>query len=298
MASSVPLPVQPRMLLLDGAVVGTDVIVVGERGTILRSTDNGMTWQAAASLAGGTLTGISFAPTTTPQAGWAVGHDALILATKDAGRTWTKQYQSENLQDSFLDVLALDEQHVLAVGAYGLCLETKDGGRSWAQRKLSDDDNHFNRLSRRPDGTLYLAGESGTLLRSGDAGATWTKLTAPYEGSFYGVLPLDQNILLAHGLRGHVHRSTDNGATWQKISTPQPVLYAAAAQLKGNLLVLGGAARTLVFSRDAGRTFVAYPEPPTTVVAELIELPDGGLLALGEAGATRLDPAKFGTPVR
>lgn len=286
------------MLLLDGAVVGGDVIVVGERGTILRTPNSGSTWSAVAAPASGTLTGISFAPTASAKAGWAVGHDALILGTTDGGNTWTKQYQGEQLQDSFLDVLALDEQHVLAVGAYGLCLETKDGGRAWAKRKLSDEDTHFNRLTRGADRTIYLAGESGTLLRSGDAGATWVKIAAPYEGSFYGILPLDRTTLLAHGLRGHVHRSTDNGATWQKSPTPQPVVYAAAVQLKSGIIVIGGAARAMILSRDAGRTFAAYPEPPTTVIAELIELPDGNLLALGEAGAMVLQTKTLGAPAR
>jgi photosystem II stability/assembly factor-like uncharacterized protein len=297
-ASSPPPPGQPRMLLLDGAMLGGDVIVVGERGTILRTPNSGITWLAVAAPATGTLTGISFAPATPVQAGWTVGHDALILGTKDGGQTWAKQHQGENLQDSFLDVLALDEQHVLAVGAYGLCMETKDGGRTWAQRKLGDEDTHFNRLTRGPDGTLYLAGESGTLLRSGDAGVTWTKIAAPYEGSFYGILPLDRSTLLAHGLRGHVHRSTDHGATWQKSPTPQPVVYATAVKLRNGIIVLGGAARAMISSRDTGRTFAAYPEPPTTVVAELIELPDGNLLALGEAGATVLQTKTLGAPAR
>eukprot|EP01031_Cornospumella_fuschlensis_P042207 gene42207-51542_t len=105
--------VAPRMLLLAGAQPGPETIVaVGERATILRSTDAARTWQAATITASATfapsatLTGLSFAP--DGQHGWAVGHDALILATSDAGRTWQKSWQGENLTESFLDVLALD----------------------------------------------------------------------------------------------------------------------------------------------------------------------------------------------
>ncbi len=280
--------VVPRMLLLDGAVVGSDVIAVGERGTILRSTDQAKTWQPAivAGPATATLTGVSFAP--DQQHGWAVGHDALILASADAGHTWTKQFQGENLQDSFLDVLALDARRVLAVGAYGLCMQTSDGGQTWTRRKLSDDDYHFNRISGGPAGTLYLAGEHGTLFRSGDRGQTWTKLAAPYDGSFYGVLPLERGMLLAYGLRGRVFRSPDDGATWVPVATPQPVLLATAARLSGNTIVVGGQARALLVSRDYGRTLQAWPASLGTAVAELLELPDGSVLALGEAGATVL----------
>lgn len=281
---------QPRVLLLDGAVVGSVIVAVGERGAIFRSVDNAATWQAAASPAEATLTGVAFAP-DSPR-GWAVGHDALILSSDDAGATWQKCYQGESLTDSFLDVLALDAQRAIAVGAYGLFAVTADGGKTWQRRKVIDDDYHLNRVSRGPTGTLYLAGEHGTLMRSTDQGATWARIPAAYDGSFYGILPLDKRTLLAHGLRGHVFRSVDDGATWTGVATPQPVLLAASLQLKSNYLVLAGHARVVLASRDYGKSVKTWAVPMTTAVAELLETPDGRILALGEAGATLLDAPK------
>jgi len=280
--------ITPRMLLLDGALAGSDIIAVGERGTLVRSRDQGASWQRLSSPTRATLTGVSFATLAAPRLGWAVGHDALILATTDGGQTWVKQFQGENLQDSFLDVLALDAQRVIAVGAYGLALVTTDGGRSWEKRKVTDDDPHLNRITRGPSGTLYLAGERGTLLRSADRGETWQRLAAPYEGSFYGVLPLDGRRLIAHGLRGHVYHSADDGASWRLITTPEPALLATAIKVKGDQLVFAGQARVLLVSRDHGQTVVSATGALATGVAELLELPDGRLLALGEAGATIL----------
>jgi photosystem II stability/assembly factor-like uncharacterized protein len=279
--------VSPRMLLLDGTVAGSAVIVVGERGAILRSGDAATTWQAATSPAAVTLTGVSFAPDGLR--GWAVGHDALILATTDGGQTWRKQFQGENLQDSFLDVLAVDGPHVIAIGAYGMFLTTSDAGQTWTRRKVLDDDYHLNRISRGPTGTLYLAGEHGTLLRSTDNGTRWSRLPAPYEGSFYGILPLDRRTLVAYGLRGRVYRSVDDGDTWQPVATPQPGLLATAVRLKSNTLILGGNARSLFVSRDYGKSIAPLLWPAGAAggsVAELLELSDGGLLALGEAGVT------------
>jgi LPS export ABC transporter protein LptC len=60
--SQVAANVKPTMLLLDGAVVGSDIVAVGERGTILRSADSGRSWVAAAVPTRTTLTGVSFAP--------------------------------------------------------------------------------------------------------------------------------------------------------------------------------------------------------------------------------------------
>lgn len=276
------------MLLLDGAVTASAVIAVGERGTILRSTDQARTWDSAAAPTHATLTGVSFAD--DGRRGWAVGHDAVILATSDGGGTWTRQFQGDNLQDSLLDVLAVDADHVIAVGAYGLCLASSDGGRTWQRRSLQDGDLHLNRITRGPDGTLYLAGESGTLLRSGDRGATWASIAAPYEGSFYGIVALEARTLLAHGLRGHLFRSENDGDTWEAVAVPSPMMLATAIVVRSDLIVLGGQARALFVSRDGGKSVAPAPGAPRTAVAELIPLANGRILALGEDGATVLEP--------
>lgn len=278
--------VAANMLLLDGALAGPAVVAVGERGAILRSTDAGRTWSAADSGATATLTGVSFAADGLH--GWAVGHDALILATADGGLTWRKAWQGENLQDSFLDVLALDARHILAIGAYGLMMESADGGRTWNRRKLSGDDFHFNRLTQGPTGTLYLAGERGTLLRSRDRAITWERIDSPYDGSFYGILPLGPELLVAYGLRGRVYRSVDDGNTWAIVPNDQRVLIATGAQVKPGVLVFAGQSRALFISRDSGVTLALWPVDFTAGIAELIALPGGSVLALGAAGATVL----------
>ncbi len=283
------------MLLLDGAVVGTEVIVVGERGTVLRSADRAVTWQAVPRATPATLTGIAFAPGADGSAarGWAVGHDGVILGTKDTGRTWAVEFRTDNLQDSFLDVVALSPLHAVAVGAYGLFAETKDGGRTWTRRKIGEDDFHFNRIARGPAGTLYLAGERATLLRSSDDGANWSALTTGATGSFFGVLPLAPGILLAHGLRGQVFRTTDDGKTWTASATPQPALLATALLLKNASILVAGGAGALSLSPDGGITFNAVAGAPTKAIAALLELPDGSVLTLGEGGANRLEPTRL-----
>jgi photosystem II stability/assembly factor-like uncharacterized protein len=277
--------VVPRMLLLDGTPAGNAIIAVGERGTVVRSTDRGTTWQNINTPTRTTLTGVSFAP--DGRHGWAVGHDALILGSSDGGVTWTRQYQGENVQDSFLDIVAIDASHAIAVGAYGLFVSTTDGGRTWERRPSVAGDFHLNRITRGPTGTLYLAGESGTLLRSSDGGRTWTGIRTPYEGSFYGVTPLGASALLAYGLRGHLYRSADDGAHWAPVAVPEPVMLATAATA-GSMTWFAGQARTLLVSGDAGSTVTKAPEPPATAIAELLLVAPDLLLGFGEAGVMRL----------
>ena len=279
--------VSPRMLLLDGAQPSpTNLIVVGERATILYSGDSAHTWQSASLPIGltATLTGISFEPDATHA--WAVGHDAIILATSDAGHSWQKSWQSDNLTESFLDVLAVNARHIIAIGAYGLYVETTDAGATWHRRKILAEDLHLNHITRGPTGTLYLAGERGTLLRSKDDGTSWQPIESPYDGSFYGILPLAQTTLVAHGLRGRLYRSDDDGRTWHLISVSERVLLASALKLKNDTVLFAGQARAFFASHDQARTVAAQPVSFTSAVATLIELADGRILALGEAGVT------------
>jgi photosystem II stability/assembly factor-like uncharacterized protein len=279
-------PSVPRTLLLDVAVASDALVAVGERGGVYRSTDGGASWTKSQSGVHATLTAVAFAD--NGRTGWAVGHDAVILATADAGRSWRVVYRGESPDESFLDVCVLDQTTIIAVGAYGLYLESKDGGATWNSRRILDDDYHLNRITLADDGTLYLAGEHGTLLRSHDRGATWEGIHTPYDGSFYGTLPLPDGSLLAYGLRGRIYRSEDQGEDWIAVANDQRVLVACALRLRSGAIVLAGQSRAFFISHDDGRSFAAWAAPLTTGVSELVETADGTLLAFGETGVTRL----------
>jgi len=306
-----PSELAAHTVLLDAAPAGNAVVAVGERGVILRSEDQARSWIETASHAEATLTGVSFSNATN---GWAVGHDGLILATADGGKTWSKQWQSDSLQDSFLDVLALDPKHIIAVGAFSLYVSTSDGGATWARRKITDEDYHFNRIiagsdrdalvadsSKRNEDVasapiLFIAGEHGTLLRSADGGGSWQPLHVPYEGSLYGVLPLRGRTLLCYGLRGRVYFSDDNGDRWTAVSTNESWLISTGARLADGSVILAGNGRTLLVSRDPRRTFAARDVGAPAAIAELLPLPDGNVLAVGEAGAERIDQVRILPP--
>lgn len=248
--------------------------------------NDGAAWTAAKSPTHATLTGISFADSAR---GWAVGHDATILATSDGGHTWSKQWQGANLTDSFLDLLALDQTHVIAIGAYGLYVTSVDGGHTWKQRKIIADDYHLNRISRDTAGNLYIAGEHGTILRSRNRGASWVAIPTTYDGSFYGVLPLRSGALLAYGLRGRIFRSEDDGEHWNPVANAETELIATGVETSPGQVVLAGQLRALLVSTDDGRTFTRPDLGMLAGIAELLPLARGSLLSLGEAGAQRID---------
>ena len=281
-----PAPLASHWLLLDIARSGASLVAVGDHGHILVSADQGNTWTQSPAPTRAMLTGVTF---PDPLHGWTVGHDGVILATTDGGRSWRRQDDRKNPDAIYLDVYFQDAAHGFVVGAYGKFLATIDGGKTWTARQPVEGEVHFNRISAGPEGYLYLAGEGGTLLISTDGGAHWTKSEVPYEGSLFGALPLDQGAVLVYGLRGHILRSDDHGANWTPLNSETKVLIMGGLRLKNGTVILGGQGGNFFISRDAGHTFAPWqPAGFGTSVADLIEAEDGNIVTVGEAGAVRI----------
>jgi photosystem II stability/assembly factor-like uncharacterized protein len=241
-------PLVNESLLLDIAN-GNSSIIVGERGHVLIASKVKITdhqnhglklddYKQVSVPTKATLTGVaSFADLA-----WAVGHDASILGSKDAGATWTLLNSAPELERPLLDIHFFDEKEGIAVGAYGLFYRSLDGGTTWQQEHhpsvLSDEDKdylesikddpsfyleelsfispHLNRLHS-ADGILYLVGEAGLVASSLDKGATWKRLALNYAGSFFDIATLPSGDIIAVGLRGNVFLL--NQGKWKSIAT-------------------------------------------------------------------------------
>ena len=128
-----PMPLAQSSLLLDADMHRSRIIVVGERGHVLVSSDNGDHWQQTSVPTRSTLTAVQIVDGSRA---WAVGHDGLILRSDDGGYTWSLQRRSQEPDRPLLDLWFADSRRGIAVGAYGLLLSTDDGGRTW-QDELS-----------------------------------------------------------------------------------------------------------------------------------------------------------------
>lgn len=278
-----------RSLLLDGVAVDGLAVVVGERGHILRSDDGGRTWQQADVPTRATLTGVFF---HDEKLGWAVGHDQVILRTTDGGKGWQLVHAPPDAESPLLDVWFADSRHGYAIGAYGAFLETGDGGESWTERRIDEEDYHLNQMVHAGGGRLFIAAEAGTVLRSEDSGRNWELLTTPYEGSFFGALPLSEKSLLLFGLRGNLFRSDDAGESWLRIATGTEASLTDGVRLADGTIVIAGLAGTLLVSHDEGRTFSSHPQSDRKGFAALVPAADG-MVGVGEFGVKKLPLNSF-----
>lgn len=281
---AVPARLAQSSLLLDVARSGDRLVAVGERGHVLVSTDGGASWTQARVPTRALLTGVHM---EGPRQAWAVGHDAVVLRSEDGGVTWRRVLHAPEAERPLLDVWFADARHGLAASAYGELLSTDDGGSTWQRRVLKEgDDFHLNHLAAAHDGTLYVAAEAGHLYRSDDRGATWQALASPYEGSFFGVLPLRDGRLLAFGLRGRLFASADRGRTWLRLETGTEATLLCGLQLGPGRAVIGGMEGTLVFVE--GTEVSLLERPDRLPIVALAEGSGGSLLFFGEGGIRRL----------
>ena len=288
-------PLAVESLLLDGASAGSRLVVVGERGHVLVSTDNGESWKQARVPTRAMLTAVYMHDERT---GWAVGHDAVILRTADGGETWQVVHQAPEEERPLLDVWFRDSRNGFAVGAYGYFLATEDGGDTWISRAISEDDFHLNALisaaeqeteSRRPRSErLYMAAEAGVAYRSDDGGATWRELPSPYAGSWFGALSFDEDRVLLMGLRGHLFRSEDAGESWAQVPTETNATLTGAVRLPSGAVLITGLEGVLLTSEDEGRSVSFTRLASRQGISAALPLVDGDVLLVGEFGVRRL----------
>ncbi|MBN2468502.1 MAG: hypothetical protein JXD19_10165 [Deltaproteobacteria bacterium] len=283
---SLKAPLAERSLLLAGCAIDDMIVAVGERGHILISHDNGSSWHQADVPTQATLTGVFF---HDKERGWAVGHDAIILRTRNGGETWERVYYRPQEETPLLDVLFVDAQKGFAVGAYGLFLATDDGGDAWESRSIGNDDFHLNAVVRSGNGSLFIAAESGMIYRSDDGGETWVELESPYRGSFFGALPLAGDSVLILGLRGHLLRSDDKGENWEPVETGTEAMLTGGVFSDEGTIVVGGLEGTLLISSDGGRSFTHEPQPDRKGIGSVVQAKDGAIIVIGECGVKRIE---------
>ncbi len=284
-------------LLLDGAQYQNKMIVVGERGHILYSEDQGHNWIQARVPTRVLLTSVFL---LDKQHAWAVGHDATIIKSSDGGQNWQLSYSAPDKETPLLDIWFKDKNRGFAVGGYGLFLETRDGGKNWQQRWISEEDDfHLNDITpalsangKKTDAnTLFIAAESGVIYRSTDGGASWRTLSTPYPGSFFAALPIASNQLSVFGLRGHLFLSQDNGENWQAITTGTTAMLTHGIKTKTGQCILSGLSGVLLVDNQCnGKALTLIQRPDRSGISALLESDDGELVLIGEAGITRFRP--------
>ena len=274
-------------VLLSVGRAGKRLVAVGDRGAILLSDDQGVTWSAARSGTDELLTASVFA---SPTEGWVVGQDATILHTTDGGEHWASQLTTAGGDQSLFSVADLGPGHLIATGAYALMLETTNGGGAWTPVKLPnlDEDYHLNCvLGRGPD--VIVTGEAGhAFLRHA---GVWTPMPVGYEGSQFGCLASHEGDVYSFGLRGSLFVSSAASPAWRRIDTgEQRSIFGGTVLADGSFVLVGGNGLVMRFDPHTARVRV-LPPPTGVTLSGVAEAADGKWVLVGDDGVHVMDPA-------
>lgn len=273
------MPLAVDSLLLDITRSGDGYVAVGERGHVMTSSD-GVNWvQADHVPTRATLTTVFGLGKRL----WAAGHDAVIITSGDAGRTWTLQNDDPERRQAVMDIKFTDKDNGIAIGSYGLYLLSQDGGLTW-EDAIVDPDNefHLNSLVRLDDLRMMIAGEAGLSYRSEDAGDSWQALELPYQGSMWGAIKTNNDCVIFFGLRGHAMESCDFGDSWTELDTGSQSSISGAVFNNDTLLLAANSGTIL--TRQQGGPFVIHAHSSGVDFAAAISTNEGGFLLVGEGG--------------
>jgi photosystem II stability/assembly factor-like uncharacterized protein len=196
---------------------------VGASGTILATTDGGVSWSPETSNTTVNLSGVSFVNASD---GWAVGGagtGSVILATVDGGADWTTQLSCSTgscfqlLGVSFVD--PNDGWVARQSGAEDDILATTDGGAHWAVQPSSVVPGCCSAVTFVNANDGWAAGQ-GLVMSTTDGGSTWTAVSIDSDSTtFTGVSFADamHGCIVGHDdleLAGVTNCTSDGGATW------------------------------------------------------------------------------------
>ncbi len=243
---------------------GANGIAAGAPGKIMSSKDSGESWTADEKF-----------PTPLAMLGVdikgeraiAVGQmGAICVRTTRSGWTKVASGSTERLMNVAFNRRGL----AVAVGAFGTVLKSSDYGNSWtpvmvdfkpflgADQVDQGIQPHFSAVSVGDDGVITIAGEFSLILRSADAGASWTALHKGEPAIFALELRAD-GVGYAVGQDGLILRSSDGGANWAQMSN------ASKANLLGvrsaGSRAVASAMHDMLTSTDDGHTWKNLTAP-------------------------------------
>jgi photosystem II stability/assembly factor-like uncharacterized protein len=208
----------------------------------------------------------------------------------DRGQHWEELGGLSNNFGSVFDVYFGAAGHLVAIQG-GTLLTSEDGGNEWDPRWPETQGVYFDELHFPSESVGYASGGNsseqgsiGSILRTDDAGASWTPLAfthgeivaADFFGEDHGVVATQP---------GELWSTSDGGGSWQRIGpTPDASLFMDLVHRSGTHWYAVSLQGCLYETHDAGASWeTGYCDPDSNALAALT-LRGGPAIAGGNGG--------------
>ncbi len=181
--------------------------VVGDSGSIFKTTNGGTSWTAQISGVTGKLTSVRFMDSVT---GYVAGYGGVILKTTNGGNSWVSKPTGTTQNLASISCPNLNVCH--AVGGGSIMVKTLNGGTSWTPE--STGTAHVAYSVYFTDSSTGWLGVDYGIFKTVNGGATWTLPPSTYGGNVVSLQMLNANTGHATEDFGYIHRTTNGGAVW------------------------------------------------------------------------------------
>jgi len=228
------------------------ISIVGEFGTIIKSTNGGLNWFFQSSNTAEHLYSVDF---KDENYGIAVGRNGIILKTTNGGINWIVQNSGTTNALNCVSCLNLDD--CIVVGASGLILKTSDGGNEWDIIPSGTTWN-LNGVSYLDPSKIIIVGLA-TILISSNGGVDWTNHPDASGKLLRGIDCIDELNYLTVGHGGKILRTSDGGLTWESVTSSTTNNLFCVSFNNINFANAVGATGTIVGTTDGGINWMNQP---------------------------------------
>ncbi len=162
--------------------------------------------------------------------------------------------------------------------------QVSTSGSGWTWYNPIPQGNGIYSHSIAPDGTDYLCGEHGTLLKSTDNGNTYTPMTPVGEKELNEIIVIENSLKVVVVGEDGARLTTNGGGIW--VSYAPGYTNLNCIDKKNNNVVIGGDNGKIITSSNSGETFSeTLNSPGYTDFKRIIYMPVGiGVFAIGTNG--------------
>jgi photosystem II stability/assembly factor-like uncharacterized protein len=156
---------------------------------------------------------------------------------------------------------------VLLVWGAGSTVLWSEEGREWHRARTRGSADLAQVAAKESGSVIAAVGAQGTILRSTDAGRTWSIRRPPSpDVSLTTVTWAGDRVWLAAGTGGQIWRSLDDAKTWKVVKSPlAATLRTLNRDASTGRVLLGGDEGIAGYSQDQGETWqVTFLEMPDT----------------------------------
>ena len=268
------------------SVISKDTVFITGTNKLYVSFDGGKNWNTT-NVTGNSITDSYFTSSTVGHVGCLNGN---VFKTIDGGKTWSLK-SSNNTSSSNINKIYFADSNTgfISRGYMAEILKTTDAGETW--NIISSSSDVINTFFFLDAQNGFCAGEYGVVFKTSNGGTNWEWIG--FQNGRYGgtdinsVYFIDKSTGFAVGLGGRIMKTTDGGKTWNGYAST----YNTIKQLKliSNTTAYGLVGNSFIKTTDGGNKWTNTGAPDSkgnTTSFDFINENSGYCIAGGELSSS------------